>query len=558
MIEIVKYVTLLVTFSAVLGSQLTVAQTPDAGAVRREIENTAEPPEPKKPDPVIPDPVVEGSPESTEPQPFAASVAVRTFRFTGNTLVETDVLTEALKSYFSRPLRFDELEAATARVAEVYRQAGWIARPYLPPQDISDGQVTIAIVEATFGMTRINGESPKRISSERLTQMIKAEQPKGQFINANALDSALRRINELPGITVSGVLSAGDKAGETDLVLNITDTSVVSGNVVLDNAGSKYTGEHRVIATGFLNSPFGYGERFSTTLLYSEGTTFGQLTATVPVGVRGWQVGTHASVLNYSLGDDFGVLGAEGSSTEFGLDANYAWLRSRDKNLSLALAYNETQFENSTALGVESEYSVDAVEATLYGHLFDGAGGANQASVHLANGDVENKLTGIKGDRFNKVGYAINRQQRLSERFSLFGGITGQWADSNLTSSEKFTLGGPAGVRAYRASEGSGDTGHLLTAEVRARLPRNFTVAAFYDTGTINVQKDPRPGNIQIGNVPVNHYSLSGAGLSARWQVFSNLSVKATWAKPIGTNKGALNNSEQDEDRFWLQVGLVF
>ena len=114
-------------------------------------------------------------------------------------------------------------------------------------------------------------------------------------------------------------------------------------------------------------------------------------------------------------------------------------------------------------------------------------------------------------------------------------------------------------MRAYRASEGSGDTGHLLTAEVRVRLPRNVTVAAFYDTGTINTKKDPQTDNIQIGeNIPVNRYSLSGAGLSARWQVFSNLSVKATWAKPIGTNKGTLNDSEQDKDRFWLQAGMVF
>src|SRR5690606_12945875 len=98
----------------------------------------------------------------------------------------------------------------------------------------------------------------------------------------------------------------------------------------------------------------------------------------------------------------------------------------------------------------------------------------------------------------------INRHQRLTDRFSLFGGLTGQWSDSNLTSSEKFTLGGPAGVRAYRASEGSGDTGHLLTAEVRVRLPRNVTVAAFYDTGTINTKKDPQTDNIQIGeNIPV-------------------------------------------------------
>jgi hypothetical protein len=45
--------------------------------------------------------------------------------------------------------------------------------------------------------------------------------------------------------------------------------------------------------------------------------------------------------------------------------------------------------------------------------------------------------------------------------------LRGQWADTNLTSSEKFSLGGNDAVRAYPTGEAPGDRGWLATAELR-------------------------------------------------------------------------------------------
>lgn len=556
MLNTIKMGLLLAVVTGGLVRQLAWSEViPDAGSLRREIEQ-----EKKRLEPQPPKPVIDNESQSVANTSSKLSVKVDNFLFTGNTLVESEDLQQALVTFRNRPLSFADLEAATARVAEVYRQEGWIARPYLPPQDVSGGTVTIAVVEATFGQTRVNTDTQNRISAKRLIAIVKSKQAKGQFLNADNLDHALRHISEWPGISIEGSLKAGEKLSETDLVLKVNETARANGNISLDNAGSKYTGEQRLIASGYLNSPFGRGERLRATLLYSEGTTFGQLNANMPIGNGWWRAGGHVSTLDYSLGKDFGVLGAEGSSSEFGVDASYSLLRSRNKNASLALSYNNTNYKNSTSLGAETEYTVNAVNATLSGHYFDSYEGINQGALVLAGGGVDNTLTDSSSDSFSKIRLSFNRQQRLSDRFALYGAISVQQTGDNLTSSEKFTLGGPYGVRAYPASQGSGDAGHLLSLEVRMGLPRNVGLTAFYDTGGITVDKKPSPGEIQNSETPLpNHYTLSGAGLSAFWQSRIGFSLKATWAKPIGSNKGASSDQEkEDKDRIWLQASMAF
>ncbi len=86
---------------------------------------------------------------ATPPKPLVASV--KSFAFTGNTKLTTAQLSKVVASYLSRPIDFAELQKAATAVANAYREAGWIVRTALPPQDIVDGKITIQIIEAVFG-----------------------------------------------------------------------------------------------------------------------------------------------------------------------------------------------------------------------------------------------------------------------------------------------------------------------------------------------------------------------------------------------------------------------
>ena len=540
---------------------------PDAGSLRQEIEKRIEPSEPKKDEASIePSP----SPRAAS-APSGPTVTVTSFRFAGNTLLGERELTKAVSGFVDRPLDFPELQKAPAAVAEAYRNAGWIVRAYLPLQEINNGVVTIEVVEALFGETRFEGSEPKRIDFDRVMTMISRQQSHGKPLQAKSLDRALLLINDLPGVAASGSLTAGKGDRETDLLLTLRDDSLFSGEVAVDNAGSRFTGENRVIGTAFVNSPFGIGDQIVGTILYAQGTRYGQLSATAPVGNNGWRVGGHVSHLSYDLiAPEFDALDAKGTSTAVGVDTTYPLIRSRTKNLYVSVSYDKSTFDNESLGATSSDYKVDTLRTNLNGYFFDelGGGGANRVTVTTTFGKVDldgspnqtadAATTQIDGS-FTTLRYYLNRQQHLTDMVSLYGAVAGQFASGNLDSSEKFYLGGATGVRAYPTSEAGGDQGVLATLEGRVRLPNSFSAAAFYDWGQITVNRD----NDFLGAPMLNSYNLQGAGLSVGWFGKFGLNIKATWAHRIGSNpRATVNGNDQDgslkTNRFWLQASMSF
>ncbi len=69
-----------------------------------------------------------------------------------------------------------------------------------------------------------------------------------------------------------------------------------------------------------------------------------------------------------------------------------------------------------------------------------------------------------------------------TRRMALF---KAQLSSGNLDSSSKFSLGGPAGVRAYPVGEGSGDQGLQLSLEARRAMGASGTGLAFFDLGGV-------------------------------------------------------------------------
>ena len=157
--------------------------------------------------------------------------------------------------------------------------------------------------------------------------------------------------------------------------------------------------------------------------------------------------------------------------------------------------------------------------------------------------------------------------QKLPGALSLWASLSGQMAQKNLDSSEKFILGGPNGVRAYSGSEGSGDDGWLGTLEVRYDMPGGTALGqaqlfGFYDTGAITLHKD-------AGNVPIttasaqNRYGLAAWGLGISLSKTSSHALRIVWARKVGDNPGRSTagldaDGRADAARLWLQATLWF
>jgi hemolysin activation/secretion protein len=501
------------------------------------------------------------------------SVTVKEFRFIGNSIYTSSELAERLTSYLNHPIDFKDLEAATLRVAEFYRQGGWVVKTSLPPQDIGGAIVTIQVVEAIFGQVRIDGKPSKNVDSTRILATFYTAQKPGSALNSKSIERALSLVGELSGLVAQGSLSEGEHEGETDLIVSLKDKSFFNADVGSDNSGSRSTGSNHLTANFNLNSPLKMGDQLGLNLISSLGSEYIRLSETIPVGYSGLKIGMNASILNYRLiTQDFISLAANGTSTAVGLESNYPLIKSNSSLLNLAFNADYKHFVNNSQGAVVSDYRNSPLTLALSGYKSDSllGGGYGVGSLNISTGGInlnnspatyqsnDASTTQVSG-RYTKTRYFLSREQDLFSSLTFYTAVSGQWANKNLDSSEKFYLGGVNGVRAYPTNEAGGALGELANLELRARFLGSYTMTGFYDFGQILIN----PTNNFTGASALNSYALKGAGLSLGYQSNSGANLKAVVAKRIGRNPNP-TSSGNDQDgslqttRIWLNANLPF
>ena len=538
---------------------------PDAGSIRQQIE-TSRP---------LPLPQAAPQPQATPPAeikpPAGMTVQVQSFRFAGNALLSADQLSAATAYFTGRELGFEGLQRAADAVAAAYREAGWIARVYLPEQDVSTGNITLQVVEARFAGVRFEGAPSKTVKASEIEAWFKGRQATGQPLNANTLDRALLLADDLPGVSVAGTLAPGAADGETALVLQTTDEPFIYGDIGLDNTGARSTGSNRLSANLNINSPGGRGELLSLNLLHTQGSDYGRVALTVPDGYNGLRLGFSASSMRYKVisgSESITSLNIQGNSSSMGLDWNYPLVRARLHNLYFSGGLENKGFEsdnrNSNADDPKSysDYETNSLRLGLSGNRFDdlGGGGANSASVQLLWG----RLTSMQahsqidtiGRSYNKLSYSASRQQTISPAHSLLLSLQGQHATQVLDSSERFYIGGAGTVRAYPVSELGGERGQMLSAEWRWRVDSAWVLSAFVDHGRV-VSLPSTPSDLPT------MLSLRGHGLSASWQGPMGINTKLTWsrrdgANPKPTQTGTDGDGTLKKNRWWITASVPF
>lgn len=524
------------------------AATPDAGSLQRAIEREIKPAIPAA-QPLQP----------TGPAPIKApsgpQITVKAFRFVGNTLFDEAALQVIVKPWLDKPLGMTDLHEAATAVAEAYRAAGWVVNAFLPRQDVTEGVITIQIIEAKFGGTRIDGPAATQVRTDLILDRLQARQQVGAPLNSVQLDRGLLLADDLPGVALTGALGAGQKEGETDLFIQMTDESRGFGDINLDNQGSRSTGRSRASVGLHRNSPLGVGDLIDANLLHTEGSDYVRLAYTRPLGADGLKLAINGSLMRYELvAPEFLAMQGKGTSNTLGAAIDYPVIRTRMRNLYASLNWEGKGYRTEASNAVQSEYRIDNWTLGLSGNLFDslGGGGANSLSLGLVHGEVDH---GALAGHFQKLTWSLARQQALADTLSLYLAVAGQRAGKDLDTAERFYLGGASGVRAYPSSEGGGSDGQMANLELRWRLANGVNLTGFYDWGHVK--------NFAAGALS---YDLKGFGLSAGWATAAGLALKATWAYRDGQNPNPTNptNTGTDQDgslhrnRFWLSASLPF
>jgi len=544
----------------------------DAGDALRQIERTQEIERLKIPKLI----------EKKEEKPLlkeGEKVKVTSFVFTGNKIITTEDLESFVKKYIGTELTFDEINQAVVSISILYEQKGYLAQATLPEQNITNGIIQVNILEAHFGGTTYlpmgNGEKPY-VKEGRVMDIVYPSSKVNGPLDLKRLERGILLANDLPGIGVGANLKPGQEVGHTDVEVQIENRARFSTSILADNYGSRSTGYERVLVSANLFNPLRLGDDLNATILKTAGTEYMRLDYSMPVGNNGLRIGSNATYLEYKvITIEYKSLEPVGHSAGFGLEASYPIYRSRDKNLNLDFDYDTKVFQNNTNTEVTSDYYTRIFSTSLSGDfvdqwLLDGA--TNNAKFIFDHGKndlktSQNFATDISNSHthgiFNRAQFSFRRDQFLKNDYTLVIKGSGQWTDHNLDSSQKFYLGGPTGVRAYPASEGSGSEGYLLNLELKKDLPFNLTGSIFYDEGYVRQNVDNLDATGAVIN-SLNSYKLKGYGLEFSWRGPLKTNVFFTYAKRDGTNPNRVQDSGKDQDGtlykdvFWLRAVASF
>lgn len=543
---------------------------PDAGALMREAQR-APPAPPARETSASPPPTTPAA-STTTVRDGGLRFTVQRFRIVGNSLVQEADLQEVLRPWLQRPIGFLDLEQAAFAVSEVYARRGWYVRTQWPEQDIHDGQVMLNVIEGKLGKVRLDsGNEPLRLRQEIAVGMVTARQRPGEPLKLGDVERATQLLNDTPGVQATVALATGEHPGEADVIVHARNKPLVTGALQFDNHGARSTGDKRLGASANLDNGTGRGDQAALNSLVSEGSTYLKLSYALPLGNDGLRVGLNTSWMRYRLLHEFAALQAQGDARSVGLSGSYPLVRSASRNLVVQGSLEQRQYVNR-ANGIETSHKRhQAWQLALNGDAADLANpgtftvwglALTAGQVNLA-GNAVNQAADQAGPRtegrFTKLGANLARLQSLGSHTGLWLSGTAQAAGKNLDSSEKFSLGGAHGVRAYPALEGQGDSGWLGNVELRHQLSPDLRGLVFYDHGRVQVNRDPG----YPGAPTLNNYALRGYGLGLSWQLPGGHALRAMVARRVGSNPAANTTTGMDSDgsktgsRFWLS-GIVY
>ena len=556
---------LLTTLSS---SHLYAAAVIDSGSIQRDIENLNTPNLPPVPPPA---PAESAIPKSDS----SISVKVTAFQFVGATLLADALLQAEVQSYIGQTLDYAGLNKVTQKISQLYQQNGWLAKVYLPPQDIQNGLVTIEINEAKLGEVRTNSDANARLNPTLATNMLANAQQKGAPLSSKALERAMLLINDTPGFRGQATLSPGAQSGETDVSINLADTPIFNGRVWADNYGSKLLGKARLNGLASVNNLTGWGDQLTVNALVSKGVEFLQGAYEFPVGSAGTRVNVAGSVSNYEItGGGLSALDPQGESYSYRLGVKHPLVRSRFSNLSLQ-ANAESITSKDALVNIEiSDREYRALTVGLRGDHSDsfGLGGTFWGGVSATAGDLD--LSGNSADlatdnitrqtdgRYNKINFYVGRQQILGDRLSAKALLSGQVADQNLGAYEKFTLGGPAGLAGFTVGEAAADQGWMLNLEGKYAVSPQWSASVLADAGGVCQFKNTWAG-WDAGNAKLkNCYQLASVGFGLGYSN-QHLDAKLSYGRQISANRGLDSNGndsegENNKHQLWLQIMANF
>ncbi len=472
--------------------------------------------------------------------------------------------------FLDRPVSRESLERMQQVVRLYFAQ---LNRPfslvYVPPQDITEGEVRLVVRESVVGQVRVEGNSA---FSDR-SYLSRIGVAPGTPLDSKRIRDGLDRINLNPFREAAAEFAKGKEPGTADLRIRANDRTPWRLHGGFNNGGSQSTTEERVSAGIDWGNAFGAGHLATlqwTSDMDAEHSraVSGNYLADLPGGRSLTAFGAYSEIEG-KTGPEFDQSGKSwqlGANLEWPLgDAPGRWtlgvdFKYSDNNLDfiqppfiIPITDNTTHVVQARA-GYRGSVA-DAWGSTAYGLRLTlspgGLGDKNEREpFELARAGADPRYV---------IGHLdLHRETRLPRDFSWSVQVDGQLASANLLGSETLAGGGMHSVRGYEEGEVYGDNGFVLRQEFQWPMLRPAFRASgglrqdalrlflFQDAATL-WNTDPLEGEERI--------DLASGGVGLTYQYGRNLTLRVAHGWQF-LESGSGDSGDDARTHFHLNVGF--
>ncbi len=445
--------------------------------------------------------------------------------------------------YLGKPVTIKMLNELSREIITLYRRNDLPVVDVAAPegQDITTGVVQLVVVEGHVG--KVVAEGNQWFESRVLEDQVRAS--RGDRLMESTLLSDVRWLNNNPFRQVTPVLQRGEKPGETDIKLKITDRFPLRVYAGYEDTGNDLTGDERflmglnwvnpIFRDHLMSYQFTCDPHMNKMLAHSASyvmplpwrhilTFFGSYAQTtadvanqlIALKGRSWQTSGRYNV-------PLPTLGKFSHEAGFGYD-----FKSSNNNLEFggANVFNTTT-EVSQMVFTYNCRMVDDWGQTSFGNSWFTSMGRWTPRNHDINFAASRAFASAE---YNYNRLTLERVTRLPWDFTWIAKGMYQCSDGNLLGSEQMGLGGFSTVRGYAEREVNGDGGYLINMEIRTpsisvgelfgieKSMDRFQFLGFWDYGVAQnyhllVNEDP-------------NQLLSGVGPGIRYTIGPYLSVR--------------------------------
>ncbi|MCP2002710.1 UNVERIFIED_ORG: hemolysin activation/secretion protein [Buttiauxella agrestis ATCC 33320] len=368
----------------------------------------------------------------------------------------------------------DKITQLTRDISDWYIQKGYIiSRAFITEQDLSQGELNIAVMEGRLEKIRLEGSSSRQL-------YMAFPGLEGEILNLRDIEQGMEQINRLRSNPVQIEILPGSKPGYSIVNLTATPEFPLGLSLGFDNSGQKSTGTGQLNGALTGNNLLGIADKWfisgarSSDFSDSHDAQSVQAGLSVPYGYNlfdySYSWSNYLSTIN---NNGFGWA-STGDSQSHRFTASRVLFRDGDIKTGASVGLTH-QISRNYLNDVLLDSSSRKLTSLLFGlnhtqKIFGGVATLNPTFSHgvpwLGAENDHGKNDALPKAEFKKWSVNGSFQRPVANDLWWLTSFYGQWSPDRLYGSERLTIGGESSVRGFKEQYLSGDNGGYLRNEL--------------------------------------------------------------------------------------------